>query len=561
MGSAISRSGASVRPLGVLVVSGGGFSGQAAITMLRESSAVRVIVADCHADSIGRHLADAYHQVPAVRESEPFLAALESISALEGARLILPATDHELECLSAARERFERRGITVAIPDHGLTRLFRRKGELYRHLSDHGFPTLPIADPDGGDCEFPVIGKPAVGGWGSRDLVVVASFEEYSRGGWQRSNRVWQRYLKDPDEVSVDFAVDFAGRVSRLGLRRRVQISGGFAVISEDVQSPKLERIVRDLIAHFGPQGLRGAMNVQLLREGSEAYISDVNPRHGTSVVHWQGSGLNPLLFLCEGLAEPTGASAAKPGRSVRFLQQLRLPSRGGAAGSRSVDGVVFDLDDTLIPHKPWLLEKLRLLALAQPGALPDGFLAEAAQLVEEGGAARLFDELGARWALERDEIDALIEAYRRQEPQSCRVFPDVLGTLQTLKARGLSLGLLTDNPEATQRSKLSSSGLAGWFDAIVFSHSTGVEKPATRPFIEIAERLAIAPGRLAMVGDNPYRDMSGAIESGYGRTLWVRREGGLHSFDPEIYFGLPGRRSGITVIDGLAGLGELLAS
>jgi len=104
-------------PLPVLLVSGGGFQGLAALKALRRSRVVRVLVADCYEENVTRHFADGFFRVPIVADAEAFLAALLEICVREGVRLVLPCTDYEQEALAAARERFAEHAVALAVSE------------------------------------------------------------------------------------------------------------------------------------------------------------------------------------------------------------------------------------------------------------------------------------------------------------------------------------------------------------------------------------------------------------------------------------------------------------
>jgi FMN phosphatase YigB (HAD superfamily) len=56
-----------------------------------------------------------------------------------------------------------------------------------------------------------------------------------------------------------------------------------------------------------------------------------------------------------------------------------------------------------------------------------------------------------------------------------------------------------------------------------------------------VAAALGLEPGKLAMAGDNPHRDLAGAAEAGFARLFWLRREAASCGFDPALAAGLPG--------------------
>jgi FMN phosphatase YigB (HAD superfamily) len=258
------------------------------------------------------------------------------------------------------------------------------------------------------------------------------------------------------------------------------------------------------------------------------------------------------------------GLEPGKPARvhvrSVRHLEDLRVEPE--PAGSReTIRGVVFDLDDTLVPHKDWIVAKLELLHEARASELParEVFLREALRLLEEGQTWQLFDALAVLFGLDEVTKEALIDAYRTVHPPACAAYPDVLPSLVTLRTRGFKLAVLTDSPPASQRAKVERSPIPDLVDAVVYAREAGADKPDSRGFADVAARLGIAPAALAMVGDNPHRDLAGAAAAGFGRLFLVRRPGALFSFDADLFRALPGSPRELTELASLAPLSRLL--
>ena len=524
----------------VLVLSGGGFQGLAAVRLLAESDAYRIVVGDSLEAGVSEPFVDAFLRLPPVADRDRFLGALVSACRAEGVRLVVPATDHELETLAESRGELEAAGVRVAVCDAPLLGVLRDKTSLYEGLAAAGLPVMPPLRLDESP-DPPLIGKPRFG-WGSRGIIVARTRAEIEAlGRDERESRVWQGYVEDAVELSADFALDAGGAVPAVGLRRRVRTSGGFAVVSETVDDPDATALVRGFAAWAAARGGRGPFNVQLLRRRALLVLSDVNPRLGTSATHWRGSGFNPLLAVCAdaGLLAP-GAGGSPPAgavRSVRHLEELVAPVDAAA-----VAGVVFDLDDTLIPTKRWQRERL-LAALEATACGEDAARArrEGMRILEEGPRPRLVDALAEALEWEPARRDELLRTYRATWPERCATYPEVKPALDALRRRGFRLGLLTDNPPETQRRKIETAGLAPFFDAVVFAREAGGEKPDGRGFLRVAWELGVAPPRLAMVGDNPHRDLAGAAEAGFGRLYLLRRAGAFASFDPPLCAHLPG--------------------
>ena len=92
---------------------------------------------------------------------------------------------------------------------------------------------------------------------------------------------------------------------------------------------------------------------------------------------------------------------------------------------------------------------------------------------------------------------------------------------LKNLKDKGLKLGLITNGPSQLQRKKLEMLDLEKYFDEIIVSGELGEEKPSTKPFEVMAERLKMNPSELVYVGDNPKNDVEPSRKAGY-TPIWV---------------------------------------
>jgi FMN phosphatase YigB (HAD superfamily) len=434
--------------------------------------------------------------------------------------------------------------VAVAGSADRLLRGASDKRRRYAELAARGLAALPPVDPRAADAPFPLIGKPARG-WGSRGLIVAHAASELARD-WSpqvAADYVWQRRLHPCRELSVDFAIDFDGRASPPGTRLRMRTSGGFAVVTDTADPTAVAAATRAFIDLARDLGGCGAFNLQFLEQDGAAYLSDVNPRFGTSAVHWRGTAHDPILHLCRAVDPAVSApSRVASRRTVRVLGEMPVDEASSGAES-ALRGLVFDLDDTMIPHKQWMLAKLERVWDAEKSGLPprEAFLAEAIRIVEEGPRSTLFDQLAARFGWDAPATARLIAAYRAIAPPSCAVHPDVLPALATLRGKGYRLGILTDNPPASQRQKLAASGLAPLFDAVLFSREAGGDKPHAGSFAAVADAMGLPPEALAMVGDNPYRDGLGALAAGFGAAYVVARPGGFFNFDPRLAATLPG--------------------
>ncbi|WP_456386881.1 HAD family hydrolase [Profundibacter sp.] len=85
-------------------------------------------------------------------------------------------------------------------------------------------------------------------------------------------------------------------------------------------------------------------------------------------------------------------------------------------------------------------------------------------------------------------------------------LIPFLLG----LEARGLKLGVATNDGEMPARAHLAASGIVGMFDFIVGSDSGYGGKPAPGMQIAFAEHLGLEGAQIAMVGDSVHDLVAG---------------------------------------------------
>lgn len=113
-----------------------------------------------------------------------------------------------------------------------------------------------------------------------------------------------------------------------------------------------------------------------------------------------------------------------------------------------------------------------------------------------------------------------LSNTYSRFMNDNLKLFPGVLETLKELKARFI-LGIISNAPSESQRSKLADLGIEELLDHIVISSEVGHEKPNPAIF-EIAIKLAKAkPSEVIYVGNDEILDIFGAKMAGL-TTIWA---------------------------------------
>ena len=107
----------------------------------------------------------------------------------------------------------------------------------------------------------------------------------------------------------------------------------------------------------------------------------------------------------------------------------------------------------------------------------------------------------------------------RFAEADVWRIYDDVMPCLESLRSRGLSLGIIS-NWDERLLPLLEKLGLRDRFDAIAVSCQIGVTKPDARIFKEAARRLGIEEKSILHVGDGKREDYEGALNAGFQSFL-----------------------------------------
>lgn len=126
--------------------------------------------------------------------------------------------------------------------------------------------------------------------------------------------------------------------------------------------------------------------------------------------------------------------------------------------------------------------------------------------------------ELGGPVERARELAEAFFRERRRYP-----LFPEVPEFLETLRVRGGIPVLLTNGVPDLQREKLFGAGLGGAFPLTLISGEVGLGKPDPRLFRMALCAFGVEPEEAVMVGDNPERDIKGALLAGL-RAVWVDR-------------------------------------
>ena len=208
--------------------------------------------------------------------------------------------------------------------------------------------------------------------------------------------------------------------------------------------------------------------------------------------------------------------------------------------------GVVFDLDDTLsdyaaVEERVWA-QTLVSVSAALPAVVPTEArrrfaacreplyerILSGAWTVDEYRRGQLTETV-APWGILPEEVLAAHVELREAAVEATTPVPGTHALLETLRARGLRVGVLTNGTESLLWRKLATLELEPLVDAAVSAVDLGTPKPHPAAYHAIADALGLGPERLAMVGDHPEWDVAAALRAGYAGAAWLDRDLGIH--------------------------------
>ncbi|MHB8178036.1 MAG: HAD family hydrolase [Vulcanimicrobiaceae bacterium] len=208
-------------------------------------------------------------------------------------------------------------------------------------------------------------------------------------------------------------------------------------------------------------------------------------------------------------------------------------------------EAVLFDLDDTL-HDDTYAFESATAEVAAEVAQecgvdarrLNAAYIAQAeafwGRLNAEGLSRALGSVRRELWAVALRDVGlddpalaaTVADRYNRYRRKYFAPFPGALALLESLRAQGCRLGIITNGFSETHREKIALLQIGDYVDKIFIADEVGMLKPDPNLFLHACDALGAAPERSAMVGDRYDRDVSGARIAGL-YTIWlnIRRE------------------------------------
>ena len=340
----------SLRPITVMVTASGAPGTAALLHALRRNGEreVRLVGTDMSERSVGRHLCDAFHLVPAGADPA-FPDAMLEIAARESVDAILPQSSFDLEGLAAHVDRFP---MPVLVSKPETIHRSNDKAETYAFLHRIGVPAPEFRRVNGageveaaarelGYPERPVCFKPVFSS-GSRGFRVLdPTVDRAHQLLNERPGSVAMRLEEavellpaegGPDLLVMELATGGERTVDGIGNGREIVLGhpktreamrAGLAMYFETLDDPELMRLANLIVAELG---IDHFFNIQLVGD----YVIEINPRIST-IVYQEDLNL-PYLGVKRALGEIADdelrayASRVRPGRTaLRYFDQLEF--------------------------------------------------------------------------------------------------------------------------------------------------------------------------------------------------------------------------------------------
>ena len=199
------------------------------------------------------------------------------------------------------------------------------------------------------------------------------------------------------------------------------------------------------------------------------------------------------------------------------------------------VEGVLFDLDDTLFDHRGAADRGVRtwLAGLGLDGPLDEHverwvalevFHHERFQRREishqEQRRARIRAFLASRDLADDELADDTFAGYLSCYRAAWSAFRDAGAALARAIDAGLAVGILTNGDQSQQEEKVRRTALGSYEVPVFASSSLPAAKPDPRAFHAAAGRLGVDPAACVMVGDSLAHDVRGALGAGLAAVL-----------------------------------------
>ncbi|MCD8363505.1 MAG: ATP-grasp domain-containing protein [Lachnospiraceae bacterium] len=265
-----------------------------------------VVATDMSPNAPALYEADRHYIVP--RMTTPgYLDVIYDICRKERITGVFSLIDPELSLLAQHEAEFRALGVTVIGSSYELCERTLDKWQMYRWLSEHGYPCAKsyigreefYRDVEQGLISYPVFVKP-VRGSASIAISVAQDRETVDLLFDHTEGLMIQEYLRG-QEIGVDCYIDMQSRdLISVFSKKKLVMRAGETDKGVSFKDPALFALVERFVRE---SGFTGQIDIDLFDCDGVYYISEVNPRFGGGYPHAYEAGVNHMKYIVQNLA------------------------------------------------------------------------------------------------------------------------------------------------------------------------------------------------------------------------------------------------------------------
>jgi biotin carboxylase len=267
---------------------------------------------------------------------EAYIQAILEVCEKENINTIFPSFDPHVYVFSKNKERFQKRGVLIPVPDYETVIIPLDKYRTVKAAEAVGFPCPKTYLPESElevrkialQLGFPIVIKPRFTA-GSRGTMVVNDMSEL----WNQIRPVienqgmplLQEYIPGNQQENVHLVLDKSGETKLLYQKKfhRQFCYGTFTVYRESIPPTPYGLLAGRFLRDMGWWGA-GLVELKLDERDQIPKLMEVNPRFGSGILDALAAGMNPPgLCLRVACGEGAGIELAKDYPAAIYLHPV----------------------------------------------------------------------------------------------------------------------------------------------------------------------------------------------------------------------------------------------
>ncbi|WP_046174109.1 HAD family hydrolase [Domibacillus indicus] len=192
------------------------------------------------------------------------------------------------------------------------------------------------------------------------------------------------------------------------------------------------------------------------------------------------------------------------------------------------IKAVLFDLDGTLLNRDKSVekfIEQQYERLNKWVGHIPkEKYMTRFIELDNRGYVwkDRVYRQLVSEFSITGVTWEDLLQDYISECKNNCVPFDHLFSTLEELRSRNLTLGIITNGKGQFQLDNIKALRIEKYFEAILISEWEGMKKPDPQIFKRALDQLNFLPEESIFVGDHPVNDVKAARNAGM-KGIWKK--------------------------------------